>query len=147
MRVPAQSGPDTGFIHTSPSEGDISINCVLIQLCGEFVHGFYIADGAVSCRKLPIIWSFMDSNPQKCCLSLLDLIQSIRQRKWYLQHVSKNILLKYLSTSGNFTKVSLLVFCCYVTHCYVLTSLLSHSLQFKSPGTAQLIFLLQVSLG
>lgn len=81
----------------------------------------------MSCRKLPITWSFMDSNPKKCCLPLLNLIQCITYRKWYLQHVPKSILLKYLSASGNFTKASLLVFCWCVMHYHVLTSLLPHN--------------------
>lgn len=128
MKIAAQSGPDTGVIHTNPCEGGTSIHCVLIQLCGEFVHEFYIVDGVMSCRKLPITRSFMDSSPKKCCLSLLNLIQCIRYRKWYLQHVPKSILLKYLSASGSFTKASLWVFCWHVAHLHVLTSLLPHSL-------------------
>ena len=127
MKIAAQSGPDTGVIHTNPCEGDTSIHCVLIQLCGEFVHEFYIADGVMSCRKLPITWSFMDSSPKKCCLSLLNLIPCIRYIKWYLQHVPKSILLKYLSASGSFTKASLWVFCWCVAHYHVPTSLLLHS--------------------
>ena len=62
------------------------------------------------------MWSFIDSGPRVVPCFVLDLIQCIRFRKWYLQHVPKNILLEYQSASSNFSKVGGLVFYCRVTH-------------------------------
>ena len=75
-------------------------------------------------EKTVNIWSFIDNCPKNGHF-FLDLIQSIKFRKCYPQHVPKDILLKYQSTSSSFSKVSVFVFCCCVTYYHKLTSFLA----------------------
>lgn len=78
-------------------------------------------------QKTLSIWSFIDNSHNIVTYFLLDPIQCIKFGRWYLQHVPKNIPLKYQSASSNFSKASILVFWSCVTHYHKLSSLLSCS--------------------